>query len=203
MCDFYKVTRKISTLLRIGVLIAMLCSSGVNASESVDLSKMTDAQIRQHASNLPSSKLEKLKNPYKKKWQELDNAYYETHDGTEKEPNYPPEYLDISAKYERFNDCQGGIVHHVGLSSNAKSLHPLGDEELYKSFSNSLNISYPFTAEDALDNLGRISQLAIDMAIKNKGRGQETVNRFFKRCTNMTLKIYIDGYLSVDNNDKY
>jgi len=192
------IARKGTSIHTLKILLC-LCIAGVcNVGQAQEMvsSNMTEVQAAEGVSTLPSAILEALINPYKQEYMADTKAIWLKHEGSELEDEdilrlYPDSLIKLGAKYLRFEDCQQVIVAYVAWASSNHNMG-LSYDELAPGQAAVVGLDFPFSVEDSLEPNRRSRQLAIELAYKNKGRGEATVNDFFKQCTALPLEIYID-----------
>lgn len=104
--------------------------------------------------------------------------------------------LTLYAKASRFDNCQEVLVSFDVMAETAKILLAnkviTNKEGFFVSRSKSYEIDYPFSEQDSKDELGRPTQLMLELAWKYRGRGKENFLVFFDACLNLPLEIFRD-----------
>ena len=99
-----------------------------------------------------------------------------------------------TAQYEQFRLCQNYLGAFVAFSNGAGEVIKPGiwtKEKWFKITAGSWGVDYPFTAEDAAEGVGKVTQLAISLAYKYRGQGDQMGPVFWEQCLAIPLSLFM------------
>jgi len=131
-------------------------------------------------------RLSKQKNPYQSVYDEGMSS---------KLDYYTDRQIEGMGKYDRFQQCQHGVVIFSILAREAKTFEPVTTkEEWLESHVTSYGLDYPFSSEDSAYGPSRISQMQFSLAYQYRGKGEQGAPIFWRQCLAIPLNIFTIDY---------
>ena len=139
------------------------------------------------ASALTTTQIQDLKNPY--------YPIYDDYMSSHGHKYSREEQIKGAAQYEQFWLCQSYLGIFLSFSEETSHMIKPGQmtkDEWFKITAESWGIEYPFTAENAAEGVGKVTQLAISLAYKYRGQGNQMGPVFWEQCLAIPLSLFMD-----------
>ncbi|MEI6858652.1 MAG: hypothetical protein V5788_02485 [Shewanella sp.] len=180
-------------------LNAMANSTEITSSMSTEVAAEFNKQLSVLTYPLLSTKLLLMSNPYGGFISILNEDV-----GDKESPEYNPIYHRrllthdenlLKAKSKRFSICQNHIIIFMAFTIDANHFstanYPLSKEQVFSA----KGIDYPFTQEQAEDDIMRPQQIALELGWKYQGdretgMAEKHVDTFFKACLEIPISLY-------------